>query len=136
MSCRSKSKGWLLPNDIVFNWPVSSAVPKPREIKKPQQCKAKATKVQKRTFLCEKYDSVFLRRFLKKSGSRYEAKHERELRNVSPSPPPPFVSVVRHKPLRRCGMKPRRSLPCRPPKVDKPGVVLNKVRVSLNIKCP
>ena len=133
MSCRSEPKGWLLPNDILFNWPVSSAVPKPREIKKPQHCKAKAKNVQKLTFLCEKYDRVWLRGFLKKSGSRYEAKHERESRNVSPSPRPPLVSVVRHKPLRRCGMKPRRSLPCRSPKVDKSGVALNKVRVSMNI---
>ena len=120
MTFRSKPKGdWLLPNDILFNWPVNgSVVPSPRETKRQPNYRAKVRKVKKLTFCCEKYDPVWLRRFLKKSGSGYEAKPKRNFVDVSPSHCVPFVSMVRNRPSRRCGMKPRRSLPH--PKVDKP----------------
>ena len=129
MSCRSEPKSWLLPNDILFNWPVSSSVvPKPEESMRPPNCKAKVRKVQKLTFLCEKYDPVWMRRFLKKSGSGYEAKPKRESRNVPSSPSVPYVSMVRPKPKRRCVMKPRRSPSCPPPKFDKPKETPPKVK--------
>ena len=129
MSCRSEPKGWLLPNDILFNWPVSSSVvPKPEESMRPSSCKAKVRKVQKLTFLCKKYDPVWLRRFLKKSGCGYGTKHESKLRNVPPCPSVPFVSMVRHRPKRRCEMKQRRSPSCPPPKCDKPKETPPKVK--------
>ena len=122
MTSRSKPKGdWLLPSDVLFNWPVNeTAAPKPIETKRQPYYKAKVRKVQKLTFLCEKYDPVWLRRFLKKSGSGYEATPKRKFNDVSPSPCAPFVSMLRHRPSRRCGMKPRRSFPFPHPKVDKP----------------
>ena len=129
MFCRSEPKGWLLPNDILFNWPVSSsAVPKPKENMRPPNCEAKVRKVQKLTFLCKQYDPVWLRRFLKKSGCGYVAKPERKLRNVPPCPSVPSVSMVRHRPKRRCVMKPRRSPSCPPPKFDKPKGTPPKVK--------
>ena len=119
MTSRSKPKGdWLLPNDVLFNWPLNgSAAPKPIETKRQPTSKAKVRKVQKLTFLCEKYDPVWLRKFLKKSGFGYEAKPKRQFNDLSLSPFAPFVSMVRHRPSRRCGMRPRRS---NHPKVDKP----------------
>ena len=122
MTFRSKPKvDWLLPNDVLFNWPLNgSAAPKPIETKRQPTSKAKVRKVQKLTFLCEKYDPVWVRRFLKKYGSGHAVNPKRKCIDVPPIPCAPFVSMVRHRPTRRCGMKPRRSFHFPHPKVDKP----------------
>ena len=57
------------PHDAIYNWSTSYDRASPSTVSSPRLPKKKK-EVKRLTFLCENYDSVWLKRFLKRSGSK------------------------------------------------------------------
>ena len=57
------------PHDAIYNWSTSYERALPSTVSSPRAPKKKK-EVKRLSFLCETYDSVWLKRFLRRSGSK------------------------------------------------------------------
>ena len=74
--CRSKKIHFYKPHDSIFNWTITNDQTSPPQVKTLSSPKRKK-EVKRITFVCESYDSVWLKRFLKRSGVKQKASKQR-----------------------------------------------------------
>ena len=82
--CRSKKIHFYKPHDSIFNWTITNDQTSPPQIKTLRSPKRKK-EVKRLTFVCESYDSVWLKRFLKRSGVKQKAKKQ-STKSQAPNP--------------------------------------------------
>ena len=82
--CRSKMIHCYKPHDSIFNWTITNDQTPPPQVKTLSSPKGKK-EVKRITFVCESYDSVWLKRFLKRSGVKQKARKQRT-KSQAPNP--------------------------------------------------
>ena len=73
---RSKKFFCYQPHDNIFNWPTIGNRASASNVSS-QRSPKKKKEVQRLTFLCQNYDSVWLKRFLKRSGLKQRSGKQR-----------------------------------------------------------